>query len=390
MSLLHAYFNLRRQNDFQRHLEQSKASTGQRQSSGSGSGSGSRSWTKPSSSSTPTIDVNARDWLGRTILHLTCSATDPAALEYTRILLAHPNINVNLQDQESLWSALHRALYAGNVPAAYVRFHACVIFLTPFFSVLLLQRSDTDMFLKDSEGYTPFDLYNSTVAGTNPSDLPIACPNVELYAWGSNRNAVLGLGDNSDRLLPEQVVIRVSGLPEASSRNPKHVLNTLRPISVMNVAISKLHTVVITGEEKGNIRACGLSSGGRLGPSAGNASHTHFSLINPQETLPHKITAVALGQDHTLVVTSSGEVFSWGLNRFHQLGYVIEGKSNSQDNQIQGVARKITGPLRNQVVIGVACCKTASACWTASQLFSWGTNRGQLGLVTISSGGAVN
>ena len=64
------------------------------------------------------IDVNARDWLGRTVLHL--AAIDSTALEYIRLLLNHPHINVNIQDQESLWSPLHRALYAGNVAAAYV------------------------------------------------------------------------------------------------------------------------------------------------------------------------------------------------------------------------------------------------------------------------------
>ncbi|KAG8809009.1 hypothetical protein FRC17_003655 [Serendipita sp. 399] len=91
------------------------------------------------------------------------------------------------------------------------------------------------------------------------------------------------------------------------------------------------------------------------------------------------ITSLALGQDHTLVVTSTGEVLSWGLNRFGQLGYVIEGSTKAAGDQVQAAARKITGPLRNQIVLGVACCKTASVCWTSTQLFTWGTNSGQLG-----------
>lgn len=248
---------------------------------------------------------------------------------------------------------------------------------------MLLQRSDIDMFLKDAEGYTPFDLYNSTVAGTNPAESPDGTLNAELYTWGSNRNASLGIGDGDDRLLPEQVVIKPSGNSiDALPSDSRQLLDALKPISVVNVAMSKLHTTVITGEETRNIRSCGFSSGGRLGPGVGNTSHTQFSLIKPQETLPHKITAVALGQDHTLAVTSNGEVLSWGLNRFHQLGYAFEGKINTQEDQIQAAARKITGPLRNQVVIGVACCKTASVCWTSSQIFSWGTNSGQLGLLS--------
>jgi hypothetical protein len=50
--------------------------------------------------------------------------------------------------------------------------------------LLLLQRSDTDRSLQDLEGYTAFDLYNSTLNGTKPSDKQV---NAELYTWGANR-----------------------------------------------------------------------------------------------------------------------------------------------------------------------------------------------------------
>jgi alpha-tubulin suppressor-like RCC1 family protein len=248
---------------------------------------------------------------------------------------------------------------------------------TPLLSnrVLLLQRSDTDMFLKDYEGYTPFDLYNSTVNGTNPPTVITGRPMADLYTWGSNRNATLGLGDSDDRSMPEQVVIRC---PERQ-RTTSNLYESLKTVSVADIAMSKLHTVVITTEGKGNIRSCGFAGSGRLGPGATTSSHTQFSLLSPQGSFPHTITAVALGQDHTLALTSIGEVLSWGLNRFSQLGYIIEAKSRAQEDQIQASPRKITGPLRNQIVIGVACCKTASACWTATQLFTWGTNGGQLG-----------
>lgn len=229
------------------------------------------------------------------------------------------------------------------------------------------------MFMKDVEGYTPFDLYNSTVEGTNPPKSFSSRPLGDLYTWGSNRNATLGLGDDGDRSLPEQVVIkRDEVLPTASP------CERLKPLSVVGIAMSKLHTTVITNEPKNNLRSCGFANDGRLGPS-GTSSHAQFSLINPQKSLSHNIISIALGQDHTLAVTASGEILSWGLNRFAQLGYVIEGSGRTLEAQIQSSARKITGALRNQVVIGVACCKTASACWTSKQLFTWGTNGGQLG-----------
>lgn len=112
-------------------------------------------------------EVNARDRLGRTVLHIV--ATDggdaieshvamdaalgrklplarapdkdaAACLEYLGPLLASPNVNVNLQDRENGWTALHRAVYAGNLVAAR----------------RLLQHHDTDAGIRDVEGKLPF------------------------------------------------------------------------------------------------------------------------------------------------------------------------------------------------------------------------------------------
>ena len=120
MTSLHTYFALRNQQAFQRLLEgSSRPTAGQAGTSSSGG----RSWGRPSplaAAAHANIDVNARDAFGRTVLHLACAATDAAALQYVRLLLAAPTINVNLLDAESHWSALHRALYNGNLGAACV------------------------------------------------------------------------------------------------------------------------------------------------------------------------------------------------------------------------------------------------------------------------------
>lgn len=137
---------------------------------------------------------------------------------------------------------------------------------------------------------------------------------------------------------------------------------------------------VVTSESRANLRVCGFGSGGRLGPG----QHTQYSLV-PLAQFTGSVTSVALGQDHTLLVTRSGEVYSWGLNRFSQLGYVVEvtdGAKGRVEEPIQATARKVVGPLKNKTVIGVAACKTASACWTASEVYTWGTNSGQLGRYT--------
>ena len=84
-------------------------------------------------------------------------------------------------------------------------------------------------------------------------------------------------------------------------------------------------------------------------------------------------TAIALGQDHTLALTSDGTIMSWGLGRFSQLGYELP------PPHVQPSPRVIAGPLRREYVRGIAACKSASACWTDTALYTWGKNNGQLG-----------
>lgn len=106
-------------------------------------------------------EVNSRDYAGLTILLRAASSTSENALPFVEALLAHPSIDIHLQDPESGWNALHRALYAGNISIAR----------------LLLEKERQDLAghtasfsrvgrlikTKDHEGNSPFDLYNSTV-----------------------------------------------------------------------------------------------------------------------------------------------------------------------------------------------------------------------------------
>ncbi|KAH8091681.1 hypothetical protein BXZ70DRAFT_952850 [Cristinia sonorae] len=367
-SQLHAYFYLRNQHAFHKLLDSSHGQPS----------SGGRSLNKPSPLSSKSraepVDVNARDSLGRTVLHLAASSSDTSAPEYVRMLLAHPAINPNLQDYESHWTALHRALYCGNIASA----------------LLLLQRTDVDCNLKDLEGYRAFDLYNSTVHGTKPE----ASPRTDLFTWGANRNAALGLGDGDDRVYPDQVVIE--RVPKVAEEDPLDM--RFEPVRVKQAVISKLHTAVVTNEPRANVRLCGFGSGGRLG----HANHTQYTLL--PLPMPHSnsvnlptgtalssaisIVALALGQDHTLALTSTGEVYSWGLNRFSQLGYVIDPPSTvagvrhlqEEASLIQSTPRKVAAPsLKSKFITGIAACRTASVCWSRDEVWTWGTNGGQLG-----------
>ncbi|KAF7770867.1 hypothetical protein Agabi119p4_6841 [Agaricus bisporus var. burnettii] len=348
MSLLHDAFNARNLHLFQRLVDTSNAADKSASVSSTSVGKVSKH------SSLGNIDVNQRDWLGRTVLHLASAAIEH--LDYVRILLKHPAISVNAADTESHWTPLHRSLYSANLPAAR----------------LLLQRPDIDIFLKDNEGYTAFDLYNSTLVGTKPSPEETG-GYADLYTWGTNVNAALGLGDSNDRAYPELVVF--PRREDEADLERQTLSARFLPIKAEHVEMSKLHTVVSTSETGGNLRVCGFGSGGRLGPN----SHTQY-LLKSLSQLTQVITAIALGQDHTLALTKAGEVLSWGLNRFSQLGYPVDPPTSGRlEEPIQYSPRRVQGPLKKEVVKGVAASKVASACWTDDSVYTWGTNNGQLG-----------
>ena len=224
------------------------------------------------------------------------------------------------------------------------------------------------MTIRDAEGNTAIDLYNSTINYTKPPAVDTKSHVVgkshihptELYTWGANRNATLGHGDGNDRVHPERVQLYPTFKTKSSSQLPS---------SVLQVRMSKLHTVVVTDDPTDNVRGCGFGLGGRLG----QPQHTQYDFISMQ--IPQKIVKVSLGQDHTLALTASREVMSWGLNRFSQLGYVVENA-----DLIQPTARKIAGLLRGKEINGIAACKTASVCWSVDELFAWGANNGQFGM----------
>lgn len=356
---------------------------------------------KDPSTPCPPAEVNRRDHLGRTVLHHIASSSDPSCLSYLNAILAHPSVNVNLQDAESGYTPLHRALYLANLHTA----------------ILLLRRSDLDLRIKDFEGLTAFDLYNSTVAGTNPPPDALSFePNrhhhsrtlTQLFTWGSNRNYNLGLGDGDDRQLPDKISLRA---PSTSNINTSHSIHhsfhTSLPagkkfdrIGIKDVAMGRLHTVILTDEKVANVWLCGLGSNGRLGRSP--QTQTSFE---PLKDFNDTARSLAVAQDHTLIITASGAVYSFGLNRFAQLGYTIEhglgtvasttpkfgagagvtfgqtAASSAQNLEldIQISPRRIAGPLKKEVVLGAACSKLHSVVFTADALYTWGTNTGQLG-----------
>ncbi|KAG2178097.1 hypothetical protein INT43_003350 [Umbelopsis isabellina] len=326
-------------------------------------------------SNVPIVNINKRSILGRTALHLAASWN---RMDILQLLVDCPHTNVNIRDRENGWTALHRALYAGHIESA----------------LILSSQEDIDIFIKDFEGNTALDLYNSTIEGTSPS--PRTIENIkrdnhdgdafhglkssfwsleeshsstgatDIFTWGYNTNFVLGHRDSENRTRPDRVHLNLvtQQIPQVL-RRPAYV--------IMSMIMSKFHSAIITSEPENNLQLCGFG-GARLG--FGNED-TQF-LFKPVNGIHDQVVVAALGRDHTVVVTRGGDVYSFGINNYGQLGYDTEQKQGQRIPQY--APRKIAAPsIKKEHIIGAAASSVHSAVFTETDLYTFGLNQGQLG-----------
>lgn len=384
-------------------------------------------------------DVNARDHHGRTLLHHVASSSKPTAPKFAHALLEIPYVDIYAQDWESGWTALHRALYAGNASIALALMARDVRDATDFKNLGYVSHPSGGLIkIKDREGYSPFDVYGATITSRDIKQISSielsssmtlhpagsdaasdAESNVgddrehedyaadEVFTFGSNKNLNLGLGDQDDRQFPERITLKRPdhllhrfyheylenmdrlGLADTVERGHPEELPTLiknKPLKFQNVVMSKLHTAVITDDPESNLFMCGFGPGGRLG-TGGESTQFNFACIETGGLSGKKVTSVALGQDHSMAITDLGEIFSWGSNKFGQLGYSLPRTDNRNDVPIQTTPRQIFNPFKREKIIGAAASSIHSVVFSlgdsgnTSCLYTFGKNEGQLGLV---------
>ncbi|KAF3854377.1 hypothetical protein F7725_022432 [Dissostichus mawsoni] len=118
-----------------------------------------------------------------------------------------------------------------------------------------------------------------------------------LFSWGSNHCGQLGLGDTTDRHTP----------------TPVHCLNLKK---TTHISCGKDHTATLTKD--GAVFTFGSGEHGQLG-------HNSFrDELRPRlvaELWGPKVTKIACGRHHTLVLTDSKRVYSFGCGEQGQLGH---------------------------------------------------------------------
>ncbi|CAP80715.1 Pc12g10880 [Penicillium rubens Wisconsin 54-1255] len=355
-------------------------------------------------------DVNARDHYGRTLLHHVASSSKPTAFKFAHALLEIRFIDIYAQDWESGWTALHRALYAGNATIALALMARDLQDMTDFSKGGNTSHPSGGLIkIKDREGCSPFDVFGATIRARDIKHLSeksalkgtVNISADEVFTLGSNKNLNLGLGDQDDRQFPERISLKRPehllrrfyreyqeklehlGLEDSAPKSKSTELPTLirnKPMKLQDIIMSKLHTAIITDDPEANLFMCGFGPGGRLGTGDESTRFT-FVCIETGGLEGKKVVSAALGQDHSLAITEQGEIFSWGSNKFGQLGYGLPRTSNKNDIPVQTTPRQIFNPFKKETILGAAASSIHSVVFSTSGLYTFGKNEGQLGLV---------
>ncbi|KAM0277729.1 hypothetical protein ACHAQH_005590 [Verticillium albo-atrum] len=381
-------------------------------------------------------EVNSRDHAGLTLLLRAASSTDPDAIHYVSALLDHPAIDLYIQDLESGWNALHRALYAGNISIARLLLDKERRMLTEQTVGSAVAKVGQLIKTKDNEGNSPFDVYNSTIGTRNlkesrdlasedaasdsdasSDDQDLLAMSVsalegvtegeEIFMFGSNKNLSLGVGDEDDRQFPERATLKrpdhllqrfygdylekVKDDPTTASSCSRDdppslgqipALTKNRPQRIRDAVLAKFHTAILTTDPISNMYVCGVGRSGRLGLGDEN---TQFRFLPVQGGLTDKkVSQVALGQNHTMAVTDNGQLWTWGSNGNAQLGYSLP-PARQDEEPMSAIPRQVFGSLKKEVILGVAASAVHSVAHTATSLFCWGKNLGQLALMDADS-----
>uniref|UniRef100_A0A1D1Z6V7 Putative E3 ubiquitin-protein ligase HERC4 n=1 Tax=Anthurium amnicola TaxID=1678845 RepID=A0A1D1Z6V7_9ARAE len=170
-----------------------------------------------------------------------------------------------------------------------------------------------------------------------------------VQSWGRNQNGQLGLGTTEDSLLPQKI-------------------QAFEGISVKMVAAGAEHTAAVT--EDGDLYGWGWGRYGNLGVGDRN-----------DRLLPEKVSAVdgqkmvlvACGWRHTITVSSSGNLYTYGWSKYGQLGH-----GDFEDHLVPHRLEALSDNCMSQISGG---WRHSMALTSDGKLYGWGWNKfGQVGV----------
>jgi len=199
--------------------------------------------------------------------------------------------------------------------------------------------------------------------GDNGRSLVLQWPWMKIASWGSDSVRQLGVTPQGNRNSPTATTF--SGAPGDT------VWTT--------TATGSLHSMTLSSD--GRVFSWGNNIAGQLG-NGNTVTPGSMVAANTNDVLEDQfIVAVSGGSDHTLALSSTGQVFAWGHNGYGQLG------DNTETTRSTPAAVATNGTLEGKSVVAIAAGRNSSvALTTDGKLHAWGYNyNGELGNGTYVS-----
>ena len=137
--------------------------------------------------------------------------------------------------------------------------------------------------------------------------------------------------------------------------------------TVTAVAVGGNHTLALTSD--GRVFAWGYNWSGVLGNNTQTASNVPVAVDVSGALADKTIIAIAAGSSHSLALDSTGRVYAWGQNYSGVLG------NNSTTNSLVPVAVDVSGALSGKTITAIAAASSHSlALDSTGRIYAWGDN----------------
>jgi len=177
----------------------------------------------------------------------------------------------------------------------------------------------------------------------------------QVLAWGGNQEGQLGNGTTVDSDIPVHV-----SLPAGTT--------------VTGIAAGDAHSLARTNT--GQMLAWGFNPEGQLGDGTTVDRHSPVPVALPAGVT---VTGIAAGEFHSLAITSTGGALAWGFN--------VEGELGNGTSQSSDVPVPVSLPVGTTVKAVIAGCEHSLAITSTGQVLAWGSDLfGELGNGTTGDG----
>ena len=165
-------------------------------------------------------------------------------------------------------------------------------------------------------------------------------PSLAVFSWGRGEDGQLGIGDTSDQDEPTYV-------------------DALRGVGVQQIACGSGHTVVLTND--GEVYTWGRGDDGRLGHGDNGWKYVPRMILS---LAGHVICQVTCGSYHTAAVACNGDLYTWGGGMYGKLGH-----GNESGHSTPKRLERLVG----FTVTNIACGSRHTAVITSTgDLYTWG------------------